>query len=233
MQQKSKVPWGYIVPALLILAVIIGIVYIEYRSPTVVAALPPSGPLNFPLTCLGQESLFLHIHPWLRIFVNGQRVVIPPAIGIKNPVQESGGFWTGGANSCFEPVHTHDDSGVIHIESPTNTNYTLGDFFDIWSQTYAWANVSNAHRQIVFSSNDLFGFTTNSTSTLSVLVDGVKSSQTTGLVLNTLDYCNAQNSGSSSSPCYQSAQGNPAWNGGTGYPYGTGHTIVIEFNSTA
>lgn len=30
------------------------------------------------------------------------------------------------------PLHTHDDSGTIHVESSTNRNYRLGEFFKVW-----------------------------------------------------------------------------------------------------
>ncbi len=32
----------------------------------------------------------------------------------------------------YAPLHTHDASGVIHVESPTARAYTLGDFFAVW-----------------------------------------------------------------------------------------------------
>jgi hypothetical protein len=32
----------------------------------------------------------------------------------------------------FAPLHTHDASGVIHVESPTVRTYTLGQFFAVW-----------------------------------------------------------------------------------------------------
>ena len=32
----------------------------------------------------------------------------------------------------FAPLHTHDASGVIHVESPTARTYTLGDLFAVW-----------------------------------------------------------------------------------------------------
>jgi hypothetical protein len=31
-------------------------------------------------------------------------------------------------------LHTHAADGVIHIESPVQRTYTLGEFFDIWGQ---------------------------------------------------------------------------------------------------
>ena len=30
------------------------------------------------------------------------------------------------------PLHNHDDSGTIHIESTVNKNCTLGEFLTIW-----------------------------------------------------------------------------------------------------
>ena len=29
-------------------------------------------------------------------------------------------------------LHTHDASGIIHVESPTQRAFTLGQFFDVW-----------------------------------------------------------------------------------------------------
>lgn len=72
--------------------------------------------INIPL--LGAEGSAQHIHAHLDIFVHGQPVTVPADIGIYNGIT---------------PVHTHDTSGVIHIESPdANAIYTLSQFFDIW-----------------------------------------------------------------------------------------------------
>ncbi len=30
------------------------------------------------------------------------------------------------------PLHTHDDTGIIHVESTIDRNYTLGEFLSIW-----------------------------------------------------------------------------------------------------
>ena len=30
------------------------------------------------------------------------------------------------------PLHTHDYSGTIHVESTANRNYTLGEFLNVW-----------------------------------------------------------------------------------------------------
>lgn len=39
-----------------------------------------------------------------------------------------------GAGTCFYWLHTHAADGIIHIESPTERTYTLGNFFDVWGQ---------------------------------------------------------------------------------------------------
>ena len=72
------------------------------------------------LPALRREGTELHIHQHLDLFINGKTVSVPPMVGI-NMVA---GF--------IAPVHTHDGSGVIHIESPIVNRYTLGQFFDIW-----------------------------------------------------------------------------------------------------
>ena len=91
-----------------LVVVLVGIVV------TAVALLPRSG-TNFPFPCLGVEATTLHVHPYLQIKISGQSVAIPAAVGITNPVFNSPGIASGG--SCFEPLHTHDASGIIHVEA--------------------------------------------------------------------------------------------------------------------
>ena len=235
-KQEKGLPWAYVLPAIVVIIVIIAAAYIETRQGVTTTAILSRASPNFPFSCLPSESLFQHVHPYLRIVINGQDVSIPGAIGIQNAVPEGSSVWGevygGGSASCFEPLHTHDASGIIHIESPTDTNYTLGDFFDIWNQTYAYALVNGTEHPIVFTSSDILGYTTNSTYKLVLLVDGKPStlSDYRQLVLNTLDYCSASDT-KTTSPCYPTASGgNPAWNGGAStYPFGTEHTILIEY----
>jgi hypothetical protein len=72
------------------------------------------------LPALGFEGTALHIHQHLDLFVDGKRVVVPAGIGI-----DPGGRF-------ISPLHTHDTSGVIHVESPTVRPFTLGEFFGVW-----------------------------------------------------------------------------------------------------
>jgi len=206
--------------SIVIVVVLIGVVV------TAVALLPRSA-TNFPFPCLGVESTTLHVHPWLRINITGQSVPIPAAVGISTPVFGSTGVATGGG--CFEPLHTHDASGIIHIEaSDINSQYSLGDFFKVWAATYNSIIVNGTPHPIVFNNTDIFGFNAGSGNKVTLIVDGTAStlSDYSSLVLKMYDYCSVSNS--SVPPCSPTAGGNPFY-GGQNYPYGTGHTIVINY----
>jgi hypothetical protein len=69
---------------------------------------------------LNSEGTALHIHAHLDVFVNGRHITVPAGIGI----DPQGRF--------ISPLHTHDRSGVIHVESPTVRSFTLGEFFGVW-----------------------------------------------------------------------------------------------------
>ncbi len=70
------------------------------------------------LPSLASEGTALHIHQHLDIFVEGQKIAIPPEIGI--------------ASSFISPIHVHDTTGILHVESPTIQTFTLGQAFAIW-----------------------------------------------------------------------------------------------------
>jgi hypothetical protein len=62
-----------------------------------------------------------HFHAHLDILVDGKPVEVPPNIGID---QMSG---------AMSELHTHDSSGVLHIEAPTaDQRYTVGQLFGEW-----------------------------------------------------------------------------------------------------
>jgi hypothetical protein len=72
------------------------------------------------LPALPEEGTVLHIHQHLDLFVNGRRVRVPAGIGIDPQLQ------------FISPLHTHDTTGVLHVESPEPTAFTLGQFFEVW-----------------------------------------------------------------------------------------------------
>ena len=94
------------------------------------------------IQCLAGEQLAFHVHAHLTVFVNGQPRRVPQGIGIDNPAvsETPAGPFVGGG-SCFYWLHTHAADGIIHIESPIERTYTLGDFFDIWGQQLGPARV--------------------------------------------------------------------------------------------
>ncbi len=74
------------------------------------------------------------MHTHLNVFVNGQARVIPYGIGVPGAeaVQTAHGAFVE-TGSCFYWLHSHQEDGVIHVESPsTSLSFTLGQFFAIW-----------------------------------------------------------------------------------------------------
>ena len=70
-----------------------------------------------PLT---EEGQVVHIHQHLDVYVDGRKVTIPANVGI------------GPQDAFISDLHTHDDSGIMHVESPTQRDFGLGQFFAVW-----------------------------------------------------------------------------------------------------
>lgn len=72
-----------------------------------------------PLT---EEGQVLHIHQHLDLFVDGKPVEVPGDVGI------------GPQSGFISDLHTHASypPGIIHVESPTEAQFTLGQFFAVW-----------------------------------------------------------------------------------------------------
>ena len=71
------------------------------------------------ISCQAGEQLGYHIHVHLQVVVRGSARQVPGGIGI---------------GTCFMWLHTHAADGIVHVESPVERTYTLGQFFDIWGQ---------------------------------------------------------------------------------------------------
>lgn len=147
--KKKRFPTGWTVGIL----VVLGLAFLIYEN-----SLPSSGPAliqqgiqigasHFPsgdttkgglgqpvdgIACSTSEQLVYHIHSHLTLIVNGQEIAVPLGIGITPPTQVVSGFVNSGG--CFYSLHTHDATGIIHVESPVQKVYTLGDFFDVWGE---------------------------------------------------------------------------------------------------
>jgi hypothetical protein len=82
----------------------------------------PVGPHH--VGCNVNEIFTEHMHARLTIEHNGANVAVPANIGLVSAAY---------AVICIYWLHTHDDSGTIHIEAPGGT-FTLADFFAVWGQ---------------------------------------------------------------------------------------------------
>ena len=103
------------------------------------------------ISCQTGEQTLFHIHAHLAIFVNGKARQVPAAIGIPGAqAQETPNGPFVAAGTCFYWLHTHAADGIIHIESPVQRIYTLGEFFDEWGQPLGPARVGpDAGRVVV------------------------------------------------------------------------------------
>ncbi len=77
------------------------------------------------ISCAANEQLTYHVHGHLTIYISGKQVQIPANIGIAPD------------GSCFYWLHTHDTTGVIHVEAPQQGTYTLGTFLHLWGSQFA------------------------------------------------------------------------------------------------
>ena len=74
------------------------------------------------LPALRVEGSRLHTHQHLDLYLDGKHVAVPAGIGIG---RDAGGRF-------FSPLHTHDRSGILHVESAAVRPYTLGELFRVW-----------------------------------------------------------------------------------------------------
>ena len=137
----------------------------------IVAALP-----YFPGTSHEQDRMAFHWHPRLSMTISGQAVMIPANIGIDPSLWQDHSLDAYGMQAmpsmgmgAMAPLHTHDASGKIHLESLEVRDYTLGDFFRIWGES--------------FDSQQVLGHTAQPGHRVWMVVDGTERAPTYGLVL--------------------------------------------------
>lgn len=76
------------------------------------------------IKCEAMEVVRYHVHAHLALVVDGKPILVPSGIGIVH---------TSPASGCFYWLHTHNDSGIIHVEAPRG-GQRLGAFFAIWGE---------------------------------------------------------------------------------------------------
>lgn len=79
----------------------------------------------------GMESgTVYHVHMHLTMYDAGKPVTLPALIGFNNN------------HDCLYWLHTHDTTGIIHLEAPHHLTPTLGNFFDVWGQPLSVTEVA-------------------------------------------------------------------------------------------
>lgn len=102
-----------------------------------------------------------HVHAHLSVYVNGKNVTVPAQVGI----DPQGQF--------LAPLHTHDTSGVIHMESSQTYPFKLGQFFDVWG--------------VKFTTNQLGGYQAGNGNVLTTYVNGQPVANGPGYVIKPHD----------------------------------------------
>lgn len=113
LKRKRALPKRFLLPTLLLIFLAALMAYAGLRGT------PSSTSIN-GILCEEVHSLPLayHWHTRLLLYNAGQPVLIPANIGVRP--------------NCMYWLHTHDATGLIHIEPTQNRLFTLSDFLGIW-----------------------------------------------------------------------------------------------------
>jgi hypothetical protein len=128
-------------------------------APTVARGARSAPPWNAPgdptarakaagLSMLSAEGTVEHIHSHLSLSVNGRAVTVPALLGIDQRA------------NTISPLHTHDTSGIVHVESPVRATFTLGQVFTEWN--------------VALDATHLGSYTSGGDTTITTFVDGKK-----------------------------------------------------------
>jgi hypothetical protein len=123
------------------------------NSPTTTGPTPTPPELSAPVsaTVTGQAidgiacdasapQLVVHVHAHLAIFVGGAARAVPKNIGILSSV---------GGSPCTYWLHSHDNDGIMHVESPVMRSFTLGNYFDVWGLPLDSSHVGPANGAVI------------------------------------------------------------------------------------
>lgn len=77
------------------------------------------------VACVANDNY--HLHAMISIYRDGTRLALPASIGLKG---------------CTYELHTHDGSGVVHVETDVQKKFTVGQFFSVWGQPLGASNVA-------------------------------------------------------------------------------------------
>lgn len=83
-------------------------------------------------------QMVLHNHVSLKVTSDGQALTVPAHVGMgqvgkgEDPLLYGDHSLDKFGMQGMSPLHTHDDSGSIHVESNVVRNFTLGELLDLW-----------------------------------------------------------------------------------------------------
>ena len=139
---KNRPAWAAAVAAAAIVAVAIalGASTSKSASPDVAAGLqatPAPWPAEHKLLARRLAGLSLpaasdvgyHVHAFVAVFLDGRPVRIPANVGI-DP-----------GRGVLAPIHTHDSSGIVHLESTRPYPFTLGQLFTVWGVRFTGSRI--------------------------------------------------------------------------------------------
>jgi hypothetical protein len=81
------------------------------------------------LPMMSAEGQVEHIHAHLDVLVDGRAVQVPADIGVDR------------RTGRMSALHTHNDSGVIHVEAPARRQFSLGELFTEWGVSLSEHNI--------------------------------------------------------------------------------------------
>jgi len=101
------------------------------------------------LSVLSREQLEVHYHAHVDIIANRNQITVPAGIGF---------VISNGTATGITVLHTHDPSGILHIESASNEAFSLGQAFTEWG--------------VALNANQVGGFKTDRAHVLRTYVNG-------------------------------------------------------------
>ncbi len=103
------------------IAIAIGIaVFMTYQQ-------PKNSGTSVPIDAMGM----MHLHTHLTLIIDGKEATVPAQVGIDQTMWNDHSLDSYGMTG-MAPLHTHDTSGTIHVESYKIKDYYLGQLLVIW-----------------------------------------------------------------------------------------------------
>ncbi len=99
-------------------------VFMTHQQPKILTGNAYTNP---PMDSMGM----MHFHQSLTLVIDGKPATVPAQIGIDPTLWKDHSLDSNGMQG-MAPLHTHDTSGTIHVESYANRYYTFGQLVDIW-----------------------------------------------------------------------------------------------------